>query len=86
MFEKYANLHLLAKSVKALYASGEQVLAKCVKQPFVEAKPSLVEALDGSNYKPFPGCSNSMRKMIEKAKPIHPATMAKIRYIVPMSL
>ena len=41
MFEKYANLHLLAKSVEALYASGEQVLAKCVKPPLVEAKDLL---------------------------------------------
>ncbi len=43
MFEKYANLHPFAKSVEALYASGEQVLAKRVKPPLVEAKPPLVE-------------------------------------------
>ncbi len=50
-------MHLLARSVEALYASGEQVLAKCVKPPLVEAKPPLVEAKPLNGYglaKPAP--------------------------------
>jgi len=35
---------------------------------------------------PSPGYISSMRMMTEKVPPMIPATMAKIRYIVPMSL
>ena len=59
-------------------------LYMCLPAATGSPAPAINSAIKGKNCSP--GSCSSMRMAPESADPITPAMMAKIRYIVPMSL